>query len=72
MKRWNDKLSELTVQCKVTAITELESQDQVCMEMHSDCLLVNLHIYYKQGPIDCLLVNLHIYHKQGPTLYLSY
>ena len=29
VKHWNDKLSELTVQCKFTAITELESQNNV-------------------------------------------
>ena len=30
LKRWNDKLSKLTVQCEFTATTELESQNYPC------------------------------------------
>ena len=29
VKDWNKKISDLTVQCKFTAITELESQNNV-------------------------------------------
>ena len=29
IKRWNNKLNELTIQCKFSAITELESQIHV-------------------------------------------
>ena len=47
IKQWNNKLNELTVQCKFSTITELESQNHVRkrIQNESDYLLANFNFY---------------------------